>query len=142
MHRSIRLSLVVLSLALAAGALVALGGCAKGAATGATGPAESVTPPTIELVTPAEGATVPAGDVSVSVKTTGLKFAMPSNTLVAGEGHLHVTLDDEPFKMSTTPDYVYEGVTPGEHKLEVELVQNDTKSFSPPVKQEITFVAK
>ena len=67
---------------------------------------------------------------------------MPSNTLVAGEGHLHVTLDDEPFKMSTTPDYVYEGVTPGEHKLEVELVQNDTKSFSPPVKQELTFVAK
>ena len=142
MHRSIRLPLVVLSLVLVAGALMALGGCAKGASTGPDQSVPPVTPPTIELVTPAEGATVPAGDVSVSVKTTGLKFVMPSNTLVAGEGHLHVTLDDEPFKMSTTPDYVYEGVTPGEHKLEVELVQNDTKSFSPPVKQEITFVAK
>ena len=142
MHRSIRVPLVVLSLALVAGALMALGGCAKGGSTGPDQSAAPATPPTIELVTPANGATVPAGDVSVSVKTTDLKFVMPSNTLVAGEGHLHVTLDDEPFKMSTTPDYVYEGVTPGEHKLEVELVQNDTKSFSPPVKQEITFVAK
>ena len=142
MHQSIRLPLVVLSLVLVAGALMALGGCAKSGSTGSDQSAAPTTPPTIELVTPAEGATVPAGDVSVSVKTTGLKFVMPSNTLVAGEGHLHVTLDDEPFKMSTTPDYVYEGVTPGEHKLEVELVQNDTKSFSPPVKQVITFVAK
>jgi len=142
MHRSIRLSLVVLSLALAAGALVALGGCAKGGSTGADQSAAPVTPPTIEIVTPAAGATVPAGDVSMSVKTTDLKFVMPSNTPVAGEGHVHFSLDGGPEQMSAAPDYVYKDVAPGEHRLVAQLVQNDTKPFSPPVKQEITFVAK
>ena len=61
---------------------------------------------------------------------------------VAGEGHVHFTLDGQPFKMSVNPDYVYAGVQPGSHTLEAELVQNDTKSFDPPVKQEITFVAE
>ena len=142
MHRSIRLSLIVLSFVLIAGALMALGGCAKGAATSTDQSAAPVTPPTIELVTPANGATVPAGDVSMSVKTTGLKFVMPSNTAVAGEGHVHFSLDGGPEQMSDSPDYVYKDVAPGEHTLTAQLVQNDTKPFSPPVKQEITFVAE
>jgi hypothetical protein len=37
---------------------------------------------------------------------------------------------------------VYVGVAPGAHTLKAELVQNDTKSFNPPVEQEITFVAE
>ena len=148
MHRSIRLVLVVLSLALAVGAATALSGCAKSAAkdsSGTAGSSESAAqavPPTIELVAPAAGSTVPAGDVSLSVKTTGLKFVMPSNTLVPGEGHVHFSLDGAPIEMSTSPDFVYEGVAAGEHKLVAELVQNDTKSFSPPVEQEITFIAE
>ena len=135
--------------------LLALGGC-SGASSGggkpvspsqaapkASGPsAVSAPAPTIELVAPAAGAPVAAGDVAVSVKTTGLTFTMPSNTNVAGEGHVHFTLDGAPFKMSVKPDYTYAGVAPGDHKLVAELVQNDTKSFSPPVKAEIEFTAK
>lgn len=148
MHRSIRLALIVFALAMALAAATVLGGCAKGAEKGASGSSESVSngapvaAPTLGLVAPAAGSSVPAGDVSLSVKTTGLKFVMPSNTLVEGEGHVHFTLDDKPEMMSTTPDYVYEGVTAGEHKLVAELVQNDTKSFSPPIKQEIIFIAE
>jgi len=110
---------------------------------GATGSsAAPAAAPTMELIAPAAGGVVPAGDVSVSVKTTGLKFVMAGNTNVAGEGHVHFTLDDKPFKMSVKPDYVYEGVTPGPHTLEAELVQNDTTPLDPPVKQEITFTAE
>lgn len=139
MARSIRLALVVLSLAALVGTAAVLGGCAKSTAEGTSGTAPT---PTLELTTPTSGGTVAAGDVSISVKTTGLKFTMPSNTVVPGEGHVHFTLDDEPFKMSTSPDYVYEGVAAGEHTLTAELVQNDTKPLSPPVKQEITFIAE
>ena len=96
----------------------------------------------MQLLEPVDGGTVPAGDVKMLVKTTGHKFVMASNTNVPGEGHVHFTLDGEPFKMSVEPNYTYEGVTPGEHTLEAELVQNDTKPFSPPVKQEIVFTAK
>lgn len=104
--------------------------------------AADVPAPTMKLVTPAEGATVAAGDVKIVVETTGHKFVMPSNTNVPGEGHVHFTLDDQPFKMSTSPEFVYEGVTAGKHTLKAELVQNDTKEFDPPVIQTITFVVK
>ena len=145
MHRSIRLVLIMLSFALAVGATTVLSGCAKSDAKESSGSSQNVAPataPTLELVAPAAGTTIAAGDVTMSVKTTGLKFVMPSNTLVPGEGHVHFTLDDGSEMMSTSPEYVYEGVSAGEHTLTAELVQNDTKPFSPPVKQEITFVAE
>ena len=140
-------ALSAVTLVILAGAVVILGGCSGRSATGA-GPApvasnEAPTAaPTIELVGPVADSKVAAGDVSISVTTTGLKFVMASNTNVPGEGHVHFTLDGQPFKMSVKPDYVYAGVTPGQHTLEAELVQNDTKSFDPQVKQEITFTAE
>jgi len=108
---------------------------------GTTAPA-AVAAPTLQLVAPAEGATIDADTVNVSVTTTGHKIVMPSNTLVPGEGHVHFTLDDRPFEMSTTPDFAFEDVAAGQHTLVAELVQNDTKPFSPPVKQQVTFTAK
>ena len=143
MARFSRFTLVALVLLAFAASAALLGGCAQKPATPqSAAPQAAVVSPTIKLVAPVEGETVPAGDVKMSVEVTGLKFVMASSTNVPGEGHVHFTLDGQPFKMSTTPDYVYEGVAPGEHTLVAELVQNDTKSFSPPVKQEIVFTAK
>lgn len=99
------------------------------------------TPPTIELVAPNKTG-VKAGVVTVTVKTTGFKFAVPANTNVAGQGHVHFTLDDRPFVMSISPSAEIQNVRPGEHKLVAELVQNNTESFDPPIEAEITFVAK
>lgn len=142
----IRISVAVGIIAFVGGASL-LGGCSAprnvpAKSTSAAPDSAPATPPAIELVAPAVDGEVPAGDVKMSVKTTGLKFVMASNTNIAGEGHVHFTLDDRPFKMSIAPDYVYEGVTPGEHRLVAELVQNDTKSFTPPVRQEIVFTTK
>lgn len=99
------------------------------------------TPPTIELVAPAKTG-VKAGVVTATVKTTGFKFAVPANTNVAGQGHVHFTLDDRPFVMSISPTVEIQNVRPGEHKLVAELVQNNTESFDPPIEAEITFVAQ
>ena len=139
----------VIGLFLLVGSIAALSGCSGPSATStpsSTTPSASNTAPasapTLELIAPSTGSEVVAGDVKLSVKATGLKFAMASNTNVPGEGHVHFTLDDKPFKMSVNPEYVYEDVTAGSHTLVAELVQNDTTPFSPPVKQEITFTAK
>lgn len=126
-----------------------LAACAKSpapASGGAEKPAsastEAKTPATIKVLEPAEGAEVPAGELAVKVETTGLKFTMPSNTNVAGEGHVHFTLDDRPFVMSVEPEVKIKDVTPGAHTLRAEIVQNDTKPLSPPVEQVIEFTAK
>ncbi len=97
---------------------------------------------TVRLVEPTAGATVAAGTVTVRVETTGLKFSMPSNTNVSGEGHVHFTLDDRPFIMSVEPQAELEDVSPGQHTLKAELVQNDTQSFDPPIVETIEFVAE
>ena len=146
MHRKAALAgLLALSLA----ALFLVSGCA-GNEAGAplatpSSPAatpSSAAPPTMELVQPLQGDTVPAGELPVKVETTGHKFTMASNTNVPGEGHVHYTLDDRPFVMSITPDTILENVEPGEHTLIAELVQNNTQPFDPPVRQEITFTAE
>jgi hypothetical protein len=123
-------SLIVTLLVLGLAGLLA--GCAAS-------PAATVAPPAIKVLAPLDGTEVAGTELKVQVETTGLKLVNPSNTLVPGEGHVHFTLDGQPFKMSVSPDYVFTDVTPGPHTLKAELVQNDTKSFDPPVAQTVTF---
>jgi len=123
--------------------LAACSGTAKPpAASGGEADAAPGTPPTLQLTAPVAGAVVPAGTVSVAVETTGLKYVMPSNTNVSGEGHVHFTLDDRPEVMSTTPEAEITDVEPGTHTLTAELVQNNTQPFDPPITETIEFVAE
>ncbi len=119
-----------------------LAACAANTST----PSGATTAPTgdvtVKLLEPAAGTEVPAGTVTVRVETTGLTFTMPSNTNVVGEGHVHFTLDELPFVMSTEPQTEIDDVEPGLHTLKAELVQNDTESFDPPIEEVIEFTAK
>lgn len=128
-------------------ALVLLAACASPADSSGDGkePAKSnapATPPTVSLTAPTAGETLPAGTITAAVETTGLKFVMPNNEPVAGEGHVHFTLDDRPEVMSVEKSAEIADVEPGPHTLTAELVQNDTSPFDPPVKVEIEFVAE
>jgi len=129
----------ILHIATAVGSLLTLlllaacsGAVQPPAATGGETEAAPGTPPTLRLTVPAADAIVPAGTVSVAVETTGLKYVMPSNTNVAGEGHVHFTLDDRPFIMSTTPNAELTDVEPGTHTLVAELVQTTRNHSIPP----------
>lgn len=139
-----RTTLLVFLAVASAAILTGCGGEAPSATPKTPAPAasEPVEAPTMQLIEPLDGATVPAGDLKVNVETTGHKFTMASNNNVDGEGHVHYTLDGRPFQMSITPDAVIEDVEPGVHTLEAELVQNNTQPFDPPVREEITFTAE
>ncbi len=146
MSRTVRIIRIVsaIGMALALGLLAA---CAQTAPSDGSGaqtadPAPSVAAPTLRLIVPENGATVPTGTVKVAVETTGLEFVMPSNTNVAGQGHVHFTLDDRPFIMSVEKEAEFEDVEPGTHRLVAELVQNNTDSFDPPITQEVEFVVE
>ena len=147
MDRSIRLTLVVLALLGLTLSVTLVGGCSQKSAAPTVAAPEAAAPtttapPTIKIVEPVEGATIPARDVKVSVQATSLKFVMPGTTNVPGEGHVHFILDGTPLQMSAKSEYTHVGVAAGEHTLRAELVQNDAKSFSPPVEQEIKFTTK
>lgn len=133
---------IALGLLLALGLLAACGADTGGATTGTPTRSAPAVAPTVKIVSPAPDAVVPAGTVTVAVETTGLEFVMPGGTNVSGQGHVHFTLDDGSEQMSIEREFEFDEVEPGTHTLVAELVQNDTDSFDPPIKQQITFTVK
>jgi len=111
----------------------------------------NVTPtPTAEanvtITSPEEGASVAAGNVTVSVNLTDFTLVEPTGQPNApGEGHLHYYLDavvptnaSAPaipetggYVVSTNTSYTWENVTPGAHNLSVQVVNNDHTPIIP-----------
>ncbi|WP_332450214.1 fasciclin domain-containing protein, partial [Methanoculleus sp.] len=118
-------------------------------------PTGNVTPPTeanVTIVEPMDGATLPAGNVTVSVNVTNFTLVEPAGQPNApGEGHLHYYLDavvptneSEPavpefggYVISTNLTHTWENVTAGEHNLSVQLVNNDHTPLIPLVFQTV-----
>ncbi len=120
-------------------------------------PTENVTPtPTVNvtpaaeanvtILSPEEGASIAAGNVTVEVNLTNFTLVEPTGQPNApGEGHLHYYLDavvptnaSAPaipetggYVISTNTSYTWENVTPGEHNFSVQVVHNDHTPLIP-----------
>jgi hypothetical protein len=88
----------------------------------------------IQIVSPEDGAKLPAGPIQVDVKVTGQKVA--SGPSEAG-GHIHIYIDGELDQMpyNTTTEIV---LKPGEHEITAELVDANHAAFSPPVRDTVS----
>ncbi len=110
-------------------------------------PSPTPTPaPTLSITSPREGASVPAGDVTVSAQVTNFKVVDKQGMAnLPGEGHLHFYLDiDAP----TTPDKpavpasgvwahvsattnTFINLAPGMHTISVQLINNNHTPVTP-----------
>ena len=137
--------------------VVALGAVLLGPAACAENPAKE--PPgddtgtTIEIISPQDGATLPAGDITVTVQVTNFNVVdKQGQANVPGEGHVHFYLD---VAAPTTPGkpaipeggtwahvsgktYTFTNVPQGTHTIDVELVNNDHTPLNPPQVYAIT----
>lgn len=108
------------------------------------------TSPQLVVSAPAEGATITGTDVAITVQVSGLQL-VPSGVPLTeagkrpdanrpGEGHLHFMLDLLPLVVWEHGEpYTFSNITPGDHQLMVELVNNDHSPLSPPVVKQISF---
>jgi hypothetical protein len=106
--------------------------------------------PELLVSAPAEGATITGTDVAITFQVSGVKL-VPSGVPLTeagkrpdanrpGEGHLHFMLDLLPIVVwEHAEPYTFNNITPGEHQLMVELVNNDHSPLSPPVVKQIRF---
>ena len=106
--------------------------------------------PQLTVGEPTDGQTLSTPNVQVSFQVAGLTI-VPSNVPLSeagqhpevnrpGEGHVHFMLDLNPVIVWYSADpYTLTDVPPGQHRLMVELVNNDHSSLSPPVVREIQF---
>jgi hypothetical protein len=129
-------------------ALLAFGACTYAPAYPTTGAA-----PGISIVTPSNGANLPAGDVTVTVSVINFNVVDKQGQAdVSGQGHIHFYLDVAAPTAAGIPaiptsgtwvhvaalTYTFSNVSPGTHTLAIELVNNDHTPLVPPAVDSIT----
>ncbi len=126
--------------------------------------AEPTTPPTLSFLEPSADATVPAGDVSVSLLVEDFELVEPAATArvrpgfdptlwlpvsaahahgdEAARGYVVLTLDGgDPIEVSST-QATLSAVAAGEHVLVGELMHEDGEALDPAVTATVTFTAE
>ena len=105
--------------------------------------------PTVDFVGLVNGFEVKGNTLAVTVKTTGFSTAPVKLENIApnvpATGHLHFLVDGKPAETvkgalyaTEASAFTFANLTAGEHKVRVELVNNDHTSLSPPVFAERT----
>jgi hypothetical protein len=135
-----RLSIVIAALALVVTALAVPSSLA----------AMQAANPGLTVSSPAPGVVIQGDSVTVDFDVSNFRV-VPSTVPLAeagkhpevnrpGEGHLHLVLDLTPVVVVDKDEaYTFTNVPAGEHRLMVELAENDHASLSPRVVREITF---
>lgn len=115
--------------------------------------AAPVLEPTITIVSPSDGATVPAGDVTLTVQVSNFNIVdKQGQANVPGEGHIHFYLDvpapTTPGQPAIPPNgawahvsgttFTFTNVTPGTHTITVQLINNDHSPLIPIVTAQVT----
>ena len=118
--------------------------------------AMTTTAPTLTITSPANGASLPAGDITVSIQVNNFNVVdKQGQANVAGEGHIHYFLDvDAPttpgqpaipptgtWAHVATTSYTFTNVAAGAHTISVQLVNNDHTPLVPPVVAKISLTA-
>ncbi|MDI6876560.1 MAG: fasciclin domain-containing protein [Methanomicrobiales archaeon] len=121
-----------------------------------TPPVPNVTP-ALNITEPQEGANLSGDTITVSVNVTNFTLVDRLGAAnVPGEGHLHYYLDAAVPRNASAPaitapgtyvptvntSYTWANVTPGEHNLSVQLVNNDHTPLIPLVYQTVNVTAE
>jgi hypothetical protein len=123
--------------------LAACGGGGGGGVGGGGAPATTTGRPsstaTLQILEPANEATVPAGTLTVRLGLQGATIVpAATTTLKPDEGHVHLSLDGTLVSMAYGLEQPVE-VTPGIHQLVAEFVAGDHAPFNPRVVVTRTF---
>lgn len=109
--------------------------------------------PGISIVSPSNGANLPAGDVAVTVSVSNFNVVdKQGQANVSGQGHIHFYLDTAAPTAAGIPaiptsgtwahvatlTYTFSNVAAGTHTIAVELVNNDHTPVIPPAVDTIT----
>jgi hypothetical protein len=97
---------------------------------------EATVSPSLNITTPSEGDVLTSGDVDVELSV--LNFSVTNDG--SGDGHIHYNIDggSDVMKFDTTPINIT-GLSPGEHTVDVRLVDNSHTDLTPSISASVTF---
>ncbi|MDD1668690.1 MAG: hypothetical protein LUO97_02715 [Methanomicrobiales archaeon] len=107
--------------------------------------------PDLTITSPADGAVLQAGNITISVQVSNFKLVPEYGAYISGEGHLHYYLDlpanavpgaiaSRPgyFVPTTDTSYTWTNVLPGTHTFTVELASTDHSPLPRSVTRTVT----
>ena len=99
--------------------------------------------PELTIISPKDGEAIRGGLVVVkfSVKHFRIVDFTKDASVSESKGHVHIQLDENPYSTIHTASnvFVFAGVKPGKHKIELELVHSDHTPLKTKVEQAVEF---
>ncbi len=102
--------------------------------------------PQLKIITPSDGQTIYGDKIPILISIDNFQLTDFKTNLkpVAGQGHIHLWLDDSNPTANTAvklieDNYTYSNVANGNHTLHAELVNNDHTSLNPPQTTTVQF---
>jgi hypothetical protein len=117
-----------------------------------TAPPARESPPGVTIISPASGAVLPAGDITISVKVTNFTLVPEyGQPFAPGAGHLHYYMGvgvpapgaassavaPITYAATTGTSYTWPDIPPGAYTFTVELANNDHSPFTRPVSSSV-----
>ena len=97
----------------------------------------------LTIVSPENGQRISGDTAQLQIDLQGAEVVDQTSTdLQPDEGHLHVVLDGKLVSMTSGTSQLLQGLTPGEHLVQVEFVAKDHAPFDPRVLAAVTFEVK
>ena len=96
-------------------------------------------PPSLRILSPENGVVVAGPDVELRMEVKGVELT-PRRS---GNGaYVMLRLDDTPPVKAYSDSFTFQGVTPGNHVVRVELRRSDGSQLSPPVRTQVRFAVR
>jgi hypothetical protein len=123
-------------------AIALYGGCLGQAPEEVITPREEVETPEFVILSPEAGEHLHGDSVTVSLQPINLEVLPAGGPVKLNEGHFHITLDETGYEVVYSTSHTYTELSPGEHTIQVELVNNDHTPKSPRVVKTVTFTVE
>ena len=92
--------------------------------------------PSLRILSPQDGAAIEGGNVELRMEVQGVELSPRQSSNTA---YVQLRLDDAPPVKAYADTFTFQGVTPGNHLLRVELRRSNGSELNPPVRTQVRF---
>lgn len=95
--------------------------------------------PSLRILGPQDGAVVQGGNVELRMEVKGVELTPRQSS---NSAYVQLRLDDAPPVKAYADTFTFQGVSPGNHVLRVELRRGNNSELNPPVRTQVRFAVR
>lgn len=95
--------------------------------------------PSLRILSPENGAAVAGPNIELKMEVEGVELTPRQSP---NSAYVQLRLDDMPPVKAYSDNFTFQGVTPGNHVIRVELRRGNGSELNPPVKTQVRFAVR